>query len=95
MEKVKGTCEDITCNIWERARIRRNITHNLAGGSTHSLENRSVKWEAILHSQVDPLGNHSVAKYLPDTIARFLFEFHGDMFQTMGLDELPHDRSDL
>jgi hypothetical protein len=50
---------------------------------------RSIKWEAILHSQVHPLGNYSVAKYLPDTIAHFLFEFHGDMFQTMELDELP------
>ena len=56
---------------------------------------RSIKWEAILHSQVDPLGNYSVAKTLPDKVARFLFEFHGDMFQSMGLDELPPDRSDL
>jgi hypothetical protein len=48
-----------------------------------------------LHGQVDPLGNFPVAKYLPDKIARFLFEFHGHMCQTMGLDELPPDRSDL
>ena len=95
VEKVKGTCEDITCNIWERARIRRNITHSLAGGGTHNLGYHSIKWEAILRGQVDPLGNYPVAKYLPDKIARFLFEFHGDMFQSMGLHELPHDRSGL
>ena len=95
MEKVKGTCDDITCNIWERARIRRNITHSLAGGGTHNLGYRSIKWEAILHGQVDPLGNYPVAKYLPDKIARFLFEFHGDMFQSLGLYELPPDRRGL
>ena len=94
-EQVKGTCEDITCNFWERAKIRRNITHSLAGGGTHNLGYRSVRWEAILQGQVDPLGKYSVARYLPEKIARFLFEFHGDMFKTMGIRELPPDRSDV
>ena len=55
----------------------------------------SVKWEAILQGLVDPLGKYSVARYLPEIVARFLFEFHGDMFKTIGIRELPPDRSDL
>jgi hypothetical protein len=35
----------------------------------------------------------AVTRVLPEKIAKFLFEFHGDMFQHIGLPQLPPDRS--
>ena len=95
LESTQSTCEDISCNIWERARIRRNITHRLASGGHHSTGYHSVRWDVILQGRVDPFGMYAVTRILPEKIAKFLFEFHGDMFQDFGLPQLPPDRSDL
>ena len=65
VENVKGTCEDITCNIWERAKIRRNITHRLSGGGARNTGYFSVRWDVILQGRVDPFGMYSVTRVLP------------------------------
>ena len=49
----------------------------------------------ILQGRVDPFGMYAVTRVLPEKIAKFLFEFHSDMFQHFGLPQLPPDRSDL
>jgi hypothetical protein len=94
-ESIKGTCEDISCTIWERAKIRRNITHRLAGGGHQNKGYFSVRWDVIGQGRVDPFGMYAVTSVLPEKIAKFLFEFHGDKFQNIGLPILPPDRSDL
>ena len=92
---IKGTCEDISCNIWERAKIRRNITHRLSGGGARNTGYFSVRWDVILQGRVDPFGMYSVTRVLPEKIARFLFEVHSDKFQNIGIPPLPSDRSDV
>ena len=89
------TCEDISCNIWERAKIRRNITHRLAGGGHQNTGYFSVRWDVIGQGRVNPFGMYAVTSVLPEKMAKFLFEFHGDKFQNIGLPILPPDRSDL
>ena len=61
----------------------------------HSNGYHSVRWDVILQGRVDPFGMYAVTRVLPEKIAKFLFEFHGDMFQHFGLPQWPPDRSAL
>ena len=45
-EKVRP---DIRCNIWERAKVRRDMTHFLSSGSSHNIGYDAFQWESILH----------------------------------------------
>ncbi len=88
-------CEGISCNIWERAKIRTNMTHRLASGSRRDVGYDAFLWYEVLHNEVGAYGVYSFASILPDKIARFLFEYHCKEFQTLGIPDLPEDRSQL
>jgi hypothetical protein len=63
----------IRINIWNRARVRRFLIHNLAGGGSHNLGYHAFIWETILHGNAGEFGKYTILKYLPDKITRFLY----------------------
>jgi len=91
--KVGTTHSDIRCNIWERAKVRKNITHRLSSGSQRNIG--YYAWHEILHGDVCLLGTYTFSQTLPDKIARFLFEFHGKECRTLSLPNLPDDRGHI
>ena len=46
---TSGDFAGIRINIWNRAKVRRFITHSLAGGGSHNLGFHALRWEMILH----------------------------------------------
>jgi hypothetical protein len=52
-------------------------------------------WETILqlHGNAGESGKYTILKYLPDKIARFLYEYHGSDDLSLGLPPLGLDRS--
>ena len=92
----RSTQANISCNIWERAKVRRNITHRLISGARHrNIGYEAVLWYEILFGEVRGLGTYPFAQILPDKIARFLFEFHHKEFRSMELPDLPDNRGQL
>ena len=91
----RPACEVISCTIWERAKIRRNMTHRLASGARRDVGYHSFLWYEVLHNEVGAYGMYSFALILPAKIARFLFEYHCKEFRTLGIPDLPEDRSRL
>jgi len=71
-----GDFSGIRINIWNRAKVRRFITHFLAGGGTHNRGYHALRWEMILHGNAGEMGKYAVLSVLPDKIARFLYEYH-------------------
>ena len=91
-EKV---CPDNRCNIWERAKVRRDMTHSLTSGSSHNIGYDAFQWESILHGDAGHYGKYSVLQVLPDKIGRFLFEYNSELYSSLNLPYLPADRSDV
>ena len=91
-EKVRP---DIRCNIWERAKVRRDMTHSLSSGSSHNIGYDAFQWESILHGDAGYFGKYSVLQVLPDKIGRFLFEYHSELYNSLNLPDLPADRSSV
>ena len=85
----------IRINIWNRAKVRRFITHSLAGGGSHNLGYHALRWGMILHGNAGEMGKYAVLSVLPDKIARFLYEYHDTSYTSLGLPAMPLDRSDI
>ena len=66
----------IRINVWNSAKVRRFITHSLAGGGSHNMGYHALRWEMILHGNAGEMGKYAVLSVLPDKIARFLYEYH-------------------
>ena len=69
----------IQVNIWwERAKVRLNLVHTLAGmggpfyGSYDALDYRLL----VGNGDAGKLGKYPILSKLPDKFARFLYEFH-------------------
>ncbi len=71
-----GDFSGIRINIWNRAKVRRFITHFLAGGGTHNRGYHALRWEMILHGHAGEMGKYAVLSVLPDQIARSLYEYN-------------------
>ena len=54
-EKVRP---DIRCNIWERAKVRREMTHSLSSGSSHN-----IGYDAFFMVTGDILGNTVCSRF--------------------------------
>ena len=93
--KSSGDFAGIRINIWNRAKVRRFITHSLAGGGSHNLGYHALRWEMILHGNAGEMGKYAVLSVLPDKIARFLYEYHDTSYTSLGLPAMPLDRSDI
>ena len=90
-----GDFAGIRINIWNRAKIRRFLTHSLSGGGSHNLGYHAMRWETITHGNAGEFGKYAVLKTLPDKIARFLYEFHNEDYLSHNLPPLPIDRSEI
>jgi hypothetical protein len=90
-----GDFSGIRINIWNRAKVRRFITHFLAGGGTHNRGYHALRWEMILHGNAGEMGKYAVLSVLPDKIARFLYEYHDTSYTSLGLPPIPLDRSGI
>ena len=90
-----GDFTGIRINIWNRAKVRRFMTHSLAGGGSHNLGYHALRWEMILHGNAGELGTYAVLRVLPDKIARFLYEYHDTLYTSLGLPAIPLDRSGI
>lgn len=90
---LSGDVSGIRINIWNRAKVRRLLTHNLAGGGSHNLGYHALRWETILHGNAGEMGKYAVLSVLPDKIACFLYEYHDTSYTSLALPALPLDRS--
>jgi hypothetical protein len=90
-----GHCKGIECNIWERAKRRRDIIHHFAGGGKENIGFAAIKWQMILHGNVPGMGDYRELAVLPEKTAKFLFEYKGHLFQSLNLPHLPSDRSEI
>ncbi len=56
-------CFGIHINIWNRTKVRRFLTHPLAGGGSHKLGYCTLKWEMILHGNAGEFYKYAVLSY--------------------------------
>ncbi len=87
--KSSGDFTGIRINIWNRAKVRRFITHSLAGGGSHNLGYHDLSWEMILHGKAGEMGKYPVLSVLPDKVSRFLYEYHDTSYTSLGLPPIP------
>ena len=85
----------IRCQIWERGKKRSHMTHRFAGGGGHNLGYDALPWESILHGDCGKYGQYKVISFLPDKIARDLFEFDSALYASHNLPEIPDDPSEI
>jgi hypothetical protein len=88
-----GPCMGIRVNIWERAKARRHLEHYLEGGGINGYD--ALRHESILHGDAGKLGKYDIISFLPDKVARFLYEYHDNRFQRLDLPPIPDDRSEF
>ena len=73
------------------------MTHRLqvAGGGGHNLGYDALPWDMIFHGNCGPkYGQYKVISFLPDKIARYLFEFDSESYTSHNLPEIPDDPSE-
>jgi hypothetical protein len=83
----------IRVNIWERAKVRRYLEHYLEGGGLNGYD--ALRHEGILRGDAGKLGRYDILSFLPDKVARFLYEYHDFRFQRLDLPLIPDDRSEF
>ena len=86
-----GQCMGIRVNIWERAKARRHLEHYLEGGGVNGYD--ALRHESIFRGDAGKLGKYDIISFLPDKVARFLYEYHDNRFQRLDLPPIPDDRS--
>ena len=91
----QGRCLGIRCNIWARAKRRREMTHNLRGGGKNNIGWGTLRWQQMVGTDVVRFGKLRELRYLPKKIANFLHEFRAGDFPSLNLPPLPSDRSRL
>jgi len=90
LEYCKPTTLDILIIIWSC----RNITHSLSGGGKGMRGYDALDCTLISRGFAGPrLGRLSELCFLPDKVARFLFEFHADDYKSLGLPVIPTSAS--
>ena len=94
-EQDKGRCLGIRCNIWARAQRRREITHGLHSGGQDNRGWGALRWQEMVGTDTVRFGKHRQLRYLPKKITNFLREFFAHYFMSLGLPDLPSDRSRL
>ena len=74
-------------NMWTRAKERRYLVHRLCSRIKDDQPQgfAAFDWESILHGNAGELGDYKELAVLPDKIARYLYEFHGNFMQILML----------
>jgi hypothetical protein len=70
--------------------LQQNVIDNTERPQLHSCKPR--KTPMILHGNAGHFGKYAVLAFLPDIIARFLYEYHDTSYASLGLPSLPQDR---
>jgi hypothetical protein len=84
----------IRVNIWNRAKVRRLITHSLAGGGDHQLGYDSLDLDFIKRGDAGgTLGRYEVLSSLSEKVAKYLLEFHAGDYTRLGLPAIPEGSS--
>ncbi len=93
-EHGSQACMGIRVNIWNRAKVRRLFTHSLVGGGTHQLGYDAVDLEFIKRGDAGgQLGPYDVLRFLPDKVAKYVFEFHSSDYVGLPLPAIPEGAS--
>ena len=80
----------IRVHIWDRAKVRRFITHSLTGGGSHQRGYDALDLDFIKQGNAGgQLGRYEVLSYLPDKVAKYLLEFHASDYTALGLPAIP------
>ena len=94
---ASGRClaSGVRCNIWARARRRRDITHMFRGGGEGGKGWGALRWQETVGAGGVHVrfGTHRLLPYLAKKIANFLHEYKGHLFPTLNLPQLPADPS--
>jgi hypothetical protein len=61
----------------------------LVGGGGQDGGFDALDYQKIKHGDAGKLGNYPILSYLPDKIARFVYEFHAFRFESLDLPPLP------
>ena len=87
-------CMGIRVHIWNRAKVRRLITHSLIGGGTHQQGYDALDLDFIKQGEAGGrLGQYKVLSCLSDKVAKYLLEFHAGDYTELGLPAIPEDSS--
>ncbi len=87
-------CMGIRVNIWNRAKVRRLITHSLAGGGIHQRGFDALDLDFIKQGEAGgKLGAYGVLNCLSDKVAKYLLEFHSSDYTRLGLPAIPEGTS--
>jgi hypothetical protein len=87
-------CMGIRVHIWNRAKTRRLITHDLIGGGNHQLGYDALDLDFIKQGSAGGrLGQYQVLKFLPDKVAKYLLEFHASDYAGLQLPDIPANSS--
>jgi hypothetical protein len=54
---------------------------------------RALKWQETINTDMVLFGRHAQLRYLAKKVANFLYEYHCDLFPTLGQPVLPSDSS--
>ena len=93
-ENSSQACMGIRVNIWNRAKVRKLITHSLVGGETHQLGYDALDLDFIKQGDAGgTLGRYAVLSNLPDKVAKYLLEFHSSDYLGLGLPAIPESAS--
>ena len=87
----------VQCNIWARARRRRDITHTLRSGGDGGKGWGALRWqETIGAGGVNVrFGTHRQLPFLAKKIANFLHEYFDYLFPSLDLPPLPVQPSNV
>jgi hypothetical protein len=92
---ASGRCvaSGVQANIWERARRRAEITHNIRTRGRIGLGWGALKWQETINTDVVLFGRRTQQRYLAKKVANFLQKYHCHLFPTLDLPVLPSDSS--
>lgn len=83
-------CMGIRVHIWNRAKVRRFITHLLIGGGANQRGYDALDLDFIKQGEAGGrLGQYKVLSCLPDKVAKYLLEFHASDYTGLGLPAIP------
>ena len=87
-------CMGIRVHIWNRAKVRRFITHLLIGGGFHQRGYDALDLDFIKQGEAGgQLGQYKVLSCLPDKVAKYLLEFHAGDYTELRLPTIPKGSS--
>ena len=90
VQKDSMACMGIRVHIWNRAKVRRLITHSLIGGGMHQRGYDALDLDFIKRGEAGGrLGPYKVLCCLSDKVAKYLLEFHASDYTGLGLPAIP------